>query len=477
MSSIADAQATILSGMAIEWSTIAEAMSALPADRFSFADLYCQSQASEYWSLENGVVSRAGVDFDCGFGFRVVQGEQQGFAFSNVFTEQALAEAIRMASAGGTGAVPLPGVAMPPVHPNALYRNANPLLSVSEADKVSFLLALDSYARRLSPAVEGVMLSLSGDYDVVLMIDHEGNVHADARPLVQLTVRVIVVQAGRRESGFAAIGCRDDYQAILTTATAEPVVAKAVTQALTNLESVEAPVGQMPVVLGPGWPAVLLHEAVGHGLEADFNRKGSSVFSGRIGEQVASPLCTVIDDGTLSTRRGSLQVDDEGCPTERTCLIERGQLQGYMQDRQSAQLMGMPRTGNGRRESYAHLPLPRMTNTFLMPGETPPEEIIRSVDRGLYVADLSGGQVDITSGQFVFSTSEAYLIEQGRITRPVKGASLVGDGLTVLQQISAVGSDWSLDPGLGVCGKSGQSVPVGVGQPTVKVAAMTVGGQ
>jgi len=335
---------------------------------------------------------------------------------------------------------------------------------------------LDAEARKLDSRVEQVMVHLSGAHDVVLVLGQDGVMHGDVRPLVRLNVSVIVQQNGRREQGSSGGGARADYRYFLEGERASDYVREAVRLALVNLEAVEAPAGNLTVVLGPGWPGVLLHEAVGHGLEGDFNRKGTSVFTGRIGEKVASPLCTVVDDGTLPGRRGSLNIDDEGTPTQYNVLIENGILKGYMQDKLNARLMGVQPTGNGRRESYAHLPMPRMTNTYMLAGQHDPGEIITSVENGLYAKNFAGGQVDITSGKFVFSTSEAYLIENGKITRPVKGATLIGNGPEVLTRVSMVGNDLELDPGVGSCGKDGQSVPVGVGQPSLRVDGLTVGG-
>ena len=341
---------------------------------------------------------------------------------------------------------------------------------------MTFLQQLDRLARSLDPAVSEVTVSLSAVHDTVLVAATDGTLAADVRPLVRLNVSVIAERNGRRERGSAGGGGRRGFDWLAESGRAEDWVRDAVRQALVNLEAIAAPAGSMPVVLGPGWPGVLLHEAVGHGLEGDFNRKGTSMFAKRMGEQVASPLCTVVDDGTLTERRGSLNVDDEGTPTSCTTLIENGKLVGYMQDKMNARLMGVGLTGNGRRESYAHLPMPRMTNTYMLPGQSDPAEIIASLERGIYAVNMGGGSVDITSGRFVFSTSEAYLVEKGKIVAPVRGATLIGSGAEVMQKISMVGNDLALDSGIGVCGKDGQSVPVGVGQPTLRVEALTVGG-
>ncbi|SEO75342.1 metalloprotease TldD [Aquisalimonas asiatica] len=440
------------------------------------ADLYFQATRHETWMLEDGLVKRGSHSIDQGVGVRAMAGEKTGFAYSDEIVLPALLEASGAARAiarsgderriqawrRGTGL--------------NLYPPDSPLESMRDADKVDLLHRVEAEARRQDPRVEQVMVSLSGLQDTVLVADHEGRLTADVRPLVRLNVSVLVAHNGRRENGSAGGGGRHGYSVFVDQEQALAYAREAVRLALVNLEAVDAPAGTMPVVLGPGWPGVLLHEAVGHGLEGDFNRKGTSAFAGRIGEQVASEYCTVVDDGTLPGRRGSLNVDDEGVSTESTVLIENGRLAGYMQDRMNARLMGMQPTGNGRRESYAHLPMPRMTNTYMLAGPHDPEEIIRSVQDGIYAVNFGGGQVDITSGRFVFSANEAYLIENGRVTRPVKGATLIGNGPEVLKQVSMVGHDLKLDTGIGVCGKEGQSVPVGVGQPTLKVDALTVGG-
>ena len=360
--------------------------------------------------------------------------------------------------------------------PSRLYLPIDPIDSLSEPDKIELLRRLDAECRALDSRVEQVFVSLSGSHEVILVMNQEGQLQADVRPLVRLNVSVIVFDGKRREQGSSGGGGRSDYRYFLEADRASGFAREAVRQALVNLEAEEAPAGSMTVVLGSGWPGILLHEAIGHGLEGDFNRKGTSAFSGRVGEKVASDLCTVVDVGTLPGRRGSLTIDDEGTPTACTTLIENGILRGYMQDRLNARLMGVPTTGNGRRESYQHLPLPRMTNTYMKAGPHDPEEIIRSVSKGLYARNFGGGQVDITSGKFVFSASEAYLIENGQLTRPVKGATLIGNGPDVLTRVSMVGNDLELDPGVGTCGKDGQSVPVGVGQPTLRIDGLTVGG-
>ncbi len=440
------------------------------------ADLYFQSSRHESWVLEEGMVKEGGYNIEQGVGVRAISGEKTGFAYSDEIRLPALeqtattARAIARSGAGGRMQAWHRGEG------RRLYAPVDPLASISAAEKVDLLYRLDAEARRQDPRVAQVMISLAAQHEVILVAASDGTLAADIRPLVRLNVNVIAEQDGRREQGSAGGGGRAGYELFLEQDRGLEYARRAVRQALVNLEAVEAPAGTMPVVLGPGWPGVLLHEAVGHGLEGDFNRKGSSAFSGRIGERVASPLCTVVDDGTLERRRGSLNIDDEGTPTQRTVLIEKGILKGYMQDKLNARLMGMVATGNGRRESYAHLPLPRMTNTYMLPGEHDPQEIIASVEKGLYAVNFGGGQVDITSGKFVFSASEAYLIENGRIGRPVKGATLIGNGPDVLTRVSMVGNDLRLDDGVGVCGKEGQSVPVGVGQPTLRIDSLTVGG-
>ncbi|HXH03278.1 MAG TPA: metalloprotease TldD [Candidatus Competibacteraceae bacterium] len=441
-----------------------------------YADLYFQLRRSESWSLEDGQVRNAGFSIDQGVGVRAVSGERTGFAYADEILPPALLSAARAARAiarqGGKGTVP----AWRPLVPQRLYPPLDPLATLAAADKVRLLERLDAEARRLDPRISQVMLSLVAVHDTVLVAASDGTLAGDVRPLVRLNVTIIVDSHGRREQGSAGGGGRVGYEFFLEGDRALGYVREAVRQALVNLEAVEAPAGTMTVVLGPGWPGVLLHEAVGHGLEGDFNRKGTSAFAGRIGERVAAPGVTVVDDGTLAGRRGSLNVDDEGTPTQCTTLIENGILVGYLQDRLNARLMGVAPTGNGRRESYAHLPLPRMTNTYMLAGAHDPAEIIASVDRGLYAVNFGGGQVDITSGKFVFSASEAYLIEHGRITCPVKGATLIGNGPDVLTRVAMVGNDLALDSGIGTCGKDGQSVPVGVGQPTLRVDGLTVGG-
>lgn len=440
------------------------------------ADIYLQATRFESWGLEDGIVKEGSHSIDHGAGIRAVSGEKTGFAYSDDMTLPALLEAAGSARAiahqGHEGRQEIK-TKTPRVD---LYLPIDPLDSLSEEDKIALLKRLDSESRALDPRVEQVFVSLSGSHEVVLVMSQDGALHHDVRPLVRLNVSVIVEHEGRREQGSYGGGGRTDYRYFLDGDRASEYAREAVRQALVNLEAEEAPAGSMTVVLGSGWPGILLHEAIGHGLEGDFNRKGTSAFSGRVGEKVASPLCTVVDDGTLPGRRGSLTIDDEGTPTASTTLIENGVLKGYMQDKLNARLMGVSPTGNGRRESYQHLPMPRMTNTYMLAGPHDPEEIIRSVKKGLYARNFGGGQVDITSGKFVFSASEAYLIENGQLTRPIKGATLIGNGPDVLTRVSMVGNDLALDTGVGTCGKDGQSVPVGVGQPTLKVDSLTVGG-
>lgn len=438
------------------------------------ADIFLQSIQEESWTLEEGIVKGGNFSLDQGFGLRVISGEKIGFAYADDINAKALLRAAHSAKSiaysGGSTLIDV-------LHKesiNPLYSQLNPINSMTTIEKVELLQRIDQYTRTKDPRVKHVVVSLTGRHEVVLVLNNEGSMAADLRPLVNLRVRVIVEQNSRREQGSGGGGARCGYEMFLSTAYS--YADKAVRQACQNLEADDAPAGTLPVVLGAGWPAVLLHEAIGHGLEGDFNRKGNSAFSGRIGERVASPLCTVVDDGTVPDKRGSLSVDDEGTVTQKTILIGNGILKNYMQDRHNAHLMKMAPTGNGRRESYSHLPLPRMTNTYLLPGKSDPQEIIASVKKGLYAVDFSGGQVDITSGKFVFSASEAYLIDKGKVTRPVKGATLTGNGPDILTKVSMVGSDLVLDSGIGICGKTGQSVPVGVGQPTLKIDALTIGG-
>jgi len=440
------------------------------------ADIYFQSSRYESWVLEDGIIKQGTHSSEQGAGVRAISGEKTGFAYSDQLALPALLEAANNVKAitrqGQQRQIQVrPGLSAP-----ALYLPVNPLNSLSDQEKVDLLHRIDRETRKLDDRIEQVIVSLIGVHDSILVADQDGQLSGDVRPLIRMNVTVIIEDTGRREQGSMGGGARADYGYFLDADKGLEYGRQALHQALINLEATEAPAGAMTVVLGPGWPGILLHEAIGHGLEGDFNRKGTSAFSGRVGERVASELCTIVDDGTLAGRRGSLTVDDEGTPTENTVLIEKGILKGYMQDKLNARLMGGKATGNGRRESYAHLPMPRMTNTYMLPGQSDPGEIIASVDKGLYASNFGGGQVDITSGKFVFSASEAYLIENGKVTRPVKGATLIGNGPDVLTRVSMVGNDLELDSGVGTCGKEGQSVPVGVGQPTLKIDSLTVGG-
>lgn len=440
-----------------------------------FADMYFQYSKSESWSLDEGVVKSGNFSIDLGVGLRSVCGEKTAFAYSENLQPKAILGAADVVDAMGRRGLDARGFKWQPRETHALYTETDPILAMPDAEKIAVLELADKVARAKDPRVQEVMASLSSVYEVVLVVRSDGQQVPDVRPLIRLNVSVIVEQDGKRERGSMGGGGRlnldyFDQQRVVEYAE------EAVRQALVSLEAIDSPAGTMPVVLGAGWPGILLHEAVGHGLEGDFNRKGTSAFAGRIGEQVASKYCTVVDDGTLPDRRGSLSVDDEGNTTQNTVLIENGILRGYMQDEQNSRLMQTGVTGNGRRESFAHLPMPRMTNTYMHAGKYAPKEIISSVKKGLYAVNFGGGQVDITSGKFVFSSSEAYLIEDGKITQPVKGATLIGNGPEAMQTISMVGNDMALDSGVGVCGKEGQSVPVGVGQPTLKMDALTVGG-
>ncbi len=467
---------TLLSPANLSESLLEEVLGKVMTRAVDSADIYLQGSRSENWMLEDNIVKTGDFSIDRGFGLRVISGEKTGFAYADEIALPALKKAAQSAKSivrsGGSGLVhvaPHPSV----VH---LYPAINPLDSLSESDKINFLHQLNTQARSMDSRVQQVTISLAASYNIILLINSEGVLTADVRPLVSLWIKVIAEDKGRRERGQAGGGGRAGYEIFINQQKGSQFVEKAVHQAVLNLTADNAPAGTMPVVLGPGWPAVLLHEAVGHGLEADFNRKGGSIFTGRLGQQVISPLCTIVDDGTIPGRRGSLTIDDEGVPSQNTTLIEKGVLKNYMQDRLNARLMGMAPTGNGRRESYAHIPLPRMTNTYMLPGESNPHDIIASVKRGLYAVDFAGGQVDTASGKFVFTMSEAYLIEDGKITTPVKGATLIGNGPEVLNRVSMVGNDLQLDSGMGTCGKEGQSIPVGVGQPTLKIDALTVGG-
>jgi TldD protein len=448
----------------------------LAGPEVDYADLYFQSAYTESWVLEEGLIKGGSFDVDRGVGVRAVSEEKTGFAYADDILLPALEEAAKAAKGIVRQGASQTIQAWHRNPSRELYAPVNPLQSLSEENKVALLQRVDRYIRDQEPRVKEVSLSLAGSFETIFIMGSDGAMAADVRPLVRFNVSVILEHQGRRESGAAGGGGRFDYHYFTKEDLVLRYADEALRQARLNLEAQPAPAGMMTVVLGPGWPGVLLHEAIGHGLEGDFNRKGISAFSGRIGDRVASELCTIVDDGTLPNRRGSLSIDDEGTLTQCNTLIEKGQLRGYMMDKRNAQLMGVASTGNGRRESYAHLPMPRMTNTYMLPGQSTPEEIIASVKHGLYAVNFSGGQVDITSGKFVFSTSEAYLIRDGKIDAPVKGAMLIGSGPDVLTKVSMVGNDLKLDEGVGTCGKDGQSVPVGVGQPTLRVDALTVGG-
>ena len=467
---------TILAPAELRESDLDRVMDQLLANSIDAADVYFQTGRLESWVLEDGIIREGSYNIEQGVGVRAISGEKTGFAYTDEIRLPSLLEASQTARAiartGQQGRISVKSVPTA----RSLYQPISPLESLTEQEKIDLLRRLDAEARQQDPRVKQVIASLVAAHDVVLVAASDGTLCGDVRPLVRCNVHVIVEQNGRREQGSSGGGARQAFQFFLDEDRALGYAREAVRQALVNLEAVDAPAGTMTVVLGSGWPGVLLHEAVGHGLEGDFNRKGTSAFSGRIGQRVAAPGCTVVDDGTLAGRRGSLNIDDEGTPTQNTVLIEDGILKGYMQDKLNARLMGVASTGNGRRESYAHLPMPRMTNTYMLPGQYDPQEIIASVDKGLYAVNFGGGQVDITSGKFVFSASEAYLIENGKVTTPVKGATLIGNGPDVLTRVSMIGNDLELDSGVGTCGKEGQSVPVGVGQPTLKIDELTVGG-
>ena len=476
-SNLNHARKSLLEPAGIGEQELSRLMGRLLTGRIDYGDLYFQYSRHEAWMLEEGQVKSGSHNIESGVGLRAVTGEKSGFAYSDELMLPALLDAAGAARAiAASGAESRSPIGFHSGTALKLYQPADPLASLSDDAKVRLLEHVEQAARAADARVKQVMASLSGVHEIVLVVRSDGVMAADVRPLVRLNVTVIVEANGRRESGSAGGGGRFGYDYFGEADRAAGYAREAVRQALVNLDAVDAPAGTMQVVLGPGWPGILLHEAIGHGLEGDFNRKGTSAFAGRVGQQVASTQCTVVDDGTLVDRRGSLNVDDEGTPTQCTVLIENGILKGYMQDTLNARLMGVAPTGNGRRESYAHLPMPRMTNTYMLAGNYDPKEIIASVDRGLYAVNFGGGQVDITSGKFVFSASEAYLIENGKVTRPVKGATLIGNGPDVLTRVSMVGNDLALDTGVGTCGKDGQSVPVGVGQPTLKIDGLTVGG-
>ena len=474
---LATAKALLLTPFGLDETHLARALAEIKMHRVDEADLYFQYTRSEGWSLEEGIVKTGSFSIDQGVGVRAVSGEKTAFAYSDDISEAALLDAARtvrtIASAAQTRrtSVSKPKIA----RSRSLYPDQDPISTLDSATKVALLGKVERLARAKDPRVAQVMAGLAMEYDVVLIARADGTLAADVRPLVRLSVTVIAEQKGRREIGSSGGGGRFGL-AYFDDAQITQYVDQAVHAALTNLEARPAPAGEMTVVLGSGWPGILLHEAIGHGLEGDFNRKGSSAFSGRIGQRVAAKGVTVLDDGTIADRRGSLNVDDEGNTSGRNVLIEDGILKGYIQDAMNARLMGVAPTGNGRRESYAHIPMPRMTNTYMLGGDKAPEEIVKSIKKGLYATNFGGGQVDITSGKFVFSASEAYWVENGKILYPVKGATIVGSGPECLKRVSMIGNDMKLDTGVGTCGKEGQSVPVGVGQPTLRIDGLTVGG-
>jgi TldD protein len=474
---LAIAQRLLLTPFGLDESHLARALNEIKAHQVDEADLYFQYTRSEGWSLEEGIVKTGSFSIDQGVGVRAVSGEKTAFAYSDDISEASLLDAARTVRTISSAAQNKRSkVATQKIAKSrSLYTGQDPISTLDSATKVALLGKVEKMARAKDPRVAQVMAGLASEYDVVMVARADGTLAADVRPLVRLSVTVIAEQKGRREVGSAGGGGRFGL-AYFDDAQIEKYVDEAVHAALTNLEARPAPAGEMTVVLGPGWPGILLHEAIGHGLEGDFNRKGSSAFSGRIGQRVAAKGVTVLDDGTLADRRGSLNVDDEGNTSQRTVLIEDGILKGYIQDSMNARLTGVAPTGNGRRESYAHVPMPRMTNTYMLGGDKDPQEIVKSIKKGLYATNFGGGQVDITSGKFVFSASEAYWVENGKILYPVKGATIVGSGPECLKRVSMIGNDMALDSGVGTCGKEGQSVPVGVGQPTLRIDGLTVGG-
>jgi TldD protein len=470
------AEQQLLNPVGMESQDIQKTLDKLMTHDIDYADLYFEASRAESWVMEDSIIREGSHSIDQGVGVRAVSGEKTGFAYSDEIVLPALGDAAKAARAiaksGGNGKLQ----AWRQQEITSLYLPDAPMNSISSEEKVSLLKKIDRLCRSKDARVKQVIAGLSGSHTAVMVASSDGTYAADMRPMVRLNINVIVEDKGKMEKGSAGGGGRLGYEYFQDDALLESYIDDAITQALTNLDAVAAPAGTMSVVLGPGWPGILLHEAIGHGLEGDFNRKGTSTFSGRIGERVATPQVTVVDDGTIANRRGSLSIDDEGVPTECTTLIENGILKNYIQDKHNARLMNMQVTGNGRRESYAHLPMPRMTNTFMLAGEHDPQEIIASVEKGIYASQFGGGQVDITNGKFVFSASQAWLIEKGKLTAPIKGATLIGNGPDVLTRVSMVGNNMELDSGVGVCGKDGQSVPVGVGQPTIRIDDLTVGG-
>jgi TldD protein len=475
---LATARQLLLDPFGLTEASLTRALNTISAHRVDDADLYFQYTRSEGWSLEEGIVKSGSFSIDQGVGVRAVAGEKTAFAYSDDISEAALLDAARtvrtIAAAGQSRRVKV-DTPQQVAASRSLYAGLDPIATLDSVQKVALLERVEKMARAKDPRVVQVMAGMAGEYDVVMVARADGTLAADVRPLVRVSITVIAEQNGRREVGSAGGGGRFGF-GYFTDALLQQYVDQAVHAALTNLDSRPAPAGEMTVVLGSGWPGILLHEAVGHGLEGDFNRKGSSTFSGRIGERVAAKGVTVLDDGTIADRRGSLNIDDEGHASQKNVLIEDGILKGYIQDAMNARLMKTSPTGNGRRESYAHVPMPRMTNTYMLAGDKTPEEIIASIDRGLYASNFGGGQVDITSGKFVFSASEAYWVEKGKILYPVKGATLIGNGPDAMTRVSMIGNDLALDSGVGTCGKDGQSVPVGVGQPTLRIDGLTVGG-
>jgi TldD protein len=476
ISALAQAESLLLAPFSLTEGDLSRTFGRILTHQVDYADLYFQYSRSEAWSLDEGIVKSGSFNIDQGVGVRAISGEKTAFAYSDDISSQALgdaANAVRAIAAAGQDSKF--GQFSRSTAAHSLYVPHDPIASLPAEAKVKLLERLEGFARALDPRVLQVMASLAGEYEVILVAGSDGRLAADIRPLVRCSISVIIEENGKREQGSSGGGGRFDF-GYFDDEILQRYAKEAVHQAVTNLHADPAPAGQMTVVLGSGWPGILLHEAVGHGLEGDFNRKGSSAFSGRVGQRVAAEGVTVIDDGTIADRRGSLNIDDEGNTTQRTVLIEDGILKGYLQDSLNARLMGVAPTGNGRRESFAHLPIPRMTNTMMLAGKHDPAEIIKSVKKGIYAANFGGGQVDITSGKFVFSMSEAYLIEDGKVTRPIKGATLIGNGPNALTRVSMIGNDLKLDPGVGTCGKDGQSVPVGVGQPTLRIDGLTVGG-
>ena len=475
----------LLADSQIDEAILSKTLKSMMGHQVDYADLYFQSNQHESWMLEDGIVKEGSYNIERGVGVRAISGEKTGFAYSDDISPYALQQAADAARGIADVGQGKQVHAFKRQSPIKIYQSVEPLGSLTQEKKIELLHQVEAHARQVDSRVSQVIVSLSGVYEKVLVAASDGTYGTDIRPLVRLNCSVLVEDKGKRERASAGGGARTDYSYFFEPVTEGDYQGKAryltyaeeaVRQALVNLVAVDAPAGAFPVVLGAGWPGVLLHEAVGHGLEGDFNRKGSSTFAGKIGSKVCSELCTIVDDGTIANRRGSVSIDDEGTPGQYNILIEKGILKGYMQDKQNASLMGVKPTGNGRRESYAHLPMPRMTNTYMLAGESSPEDIIKSVKKGIYAPNFAGGQVDITSGKFVFTSSEAYLIENGEITTPIKGATLIGSGPEAMKKVSMVGNDLKLDAGVGVCGKDGQSVPVGVGQPTLKIDEMTIGG-